>query len=136
MANLPAASGERTADRLPKIKARYPVAAREVDNDWQPVELRAPMAEMEQMVIWLIAEVEQWRGEADEWRTTAQAGAEVLADRDAEIDHLRGHLAAVEWAAADAAGAPAQAICPACRVLKPGPHSPGCFIARAIRTRQ
>jgi hypothetical protein len=42
---------------------------------------------------WLVAEAKRWRDEADEWRTTAQAGAEVLADRDAEIARLRGLLA-------------------------------------------
>jgi hypothetical protein len=53
-----------------------------------------------------------------------------------ELYELRTHLAGIEWAAADAAGAPAQAICPACRVLKPGPHSPGCFIAEAIEAQR
>jgi hypothetical protein len=76
-------------------------------------------------VDWLIVQLE-------EWRKAAGAEANLADERGRELTELRGHLAGIEWASADATGAPAQAVCPACRVLKPGPHDPGCFIAQAI----
>jgi hypothetical protein len=33
----------------------------------------------------LVAEIKRLRAEVEEWKTTAMAGAEVLADRDAEL---------------------------------------------------
>src|SRR5215217_1596083 len=48
-------------DRLVEIKGRYRDIAREVDNVYVDLRYRAPMAEMEQMVIWLIDEVERLR---------------------------------------------------------------------------
>jgi hypothetical protein len=71
----------------------------------------------------------------DTQRPPAYYAAQLLLDLSAainELDRLRTHLAGIEWAAADAAGAPAQAICPACRVLKPGPHDPACWLGQVL----
>jgi hypothetical protein len=124
MANLPAASGERTTDRLVEItEYRDALYGANVVGPKDLIAIRVDALD------WLIAEVEQWR-------QAAGAEANLADERGRDLAELRTHLAAVEWAAADAAGAPAQAICPACRVLKPGPHSPGCFIARSLRTQR
>jgi hypothetical protein len=77
---------------------------------------------------WLVTEVDRLR--EDRTKLSVYAG-----NVEAKLAELRTHLASIEWAAADAAGTPAQAICPACEVLAPGPHAPDCWLAEAIGRR-
>jgi hypothetical protein len=133
MANLPAASGEQTADWLAVVKTRrnairgQSIPATSGSTALDEFRHHAP-GDIDQ----LIAEVEQLRQSELAERILIRDQGRALRTAESELDHLRTHLAGIEWAAADAAGAPAQAVCPACRVLKPGPHSPGCFIAAEL----